>query len=384
MSKKMTSRDRLTAAVAGRDVDYVPCWAGFNPMETPQRVGHTWNFPWTLESTYRQQLEYQVRGLGLDQAVWLGGRAYKPTDGVTSRAWLEGDVLHKAYTTPAGVLHASVRYNEQWAYGKDILLFSDYNVGHFIEPWIRNEQDLECLKHVMRLDDSVAAIEGVRSQNAAGRQLADEFGLATMAYCGMGLTGAQHLFGVAPLCMMVMDNPGLVDAYLEHEHAINVRQLESLAAGGTQIIRRNGFYETADFYGPAMLEQFLGKRLRREAEVARSLGMLTSYTVHSGVMPILDYLASLTFDSFFGIDTAFRDVDLRTIKRKIAPAKSVWTGPSSTFHLWKGPDATRKAVRDVFEIWGKRGLILSPCVSAHCIMPWESTLAMIDEWKKLR
>ena len=30
------------------------------------------------------------------------------------------------------------------------------------------------------------------------------------------------------------------------------------------------------------------------------------------------------------------------------------------------------------------GFILSPGVSAHSIMPWESTLAMIDEWKRLR
>ena len=43
---------------------------------------------------------------------------------------------------------------------------------------------------------------------------------------------------------------------------------------------------------------------------ARAGGMLTTYTVHSGIMPILDYLAGLTVDSFFGIDIAFEGVDL--------------------------------------------------------------------------
>ena len=109
-----------------------------------------------------------------------------------------------------------------------------------------------------------------------------------------------------------------------------------------------------------------------------------SYTIHTGVMPILDYLAGLTMDSLFGIDTAFKGVELREVRDKLAPSKSFFIGPSSTFHLWNGPEPTRAAVREVFEVLGKTGLILSPCVSAHSIMPWESTLAMVDEWKSLR
>jgi hypothetical protein len=41
-------------------------------------------------------------------------------------------------------------------------------------------------------------------------------------------------------------------------------------------------------------------------------------------------------------------------------------------------------VRQSFEVFAPEGLILAPCVSSHSIMPWESTLAMIDEWKRLR
>ena len=200
----------------------------------------------------------------------------------------------------------------------------------------------------------------------------------------MGLTGAQHLFGASELCMMTLDQPDLVDAYLEHEHQINLRTIEVLGDLGVDIVWRNGFYETADFYSPAMLEHFLAVRLRREADAMHGAGMLMDYTVHTGIMPILDYLAGLPIDSLFGIDIAFKGVALSELRDKLAPTKSFWIGPSSTHHLWQGPDATRQAVRDVFETFGKTGLILSPCVSAHSIMPWESTLAMIDEWKQLR
>ena len=47
-------------------------------------------------------------------------------------------------------------------------------------------------------------------------------------------------------------------------------------------------------------------------------------------------------------------------------------------------EPANRIVRKVFDVFGKTGLILSQCVSAHSIMPWESTLAMIDEWKNLR
>jgi hypothetical protein len=171
---------------------------------------------------------------------------------------------------------------------------------------------------------------------------------------------------------------------MEHEHRINLRAIEILGDLGVDMIRRNGFYETADFYGPSTLARFVGPRVSAEADAARAAGMLTSYTIHTGVMPILDYLAGLTVDSIFGLDIAFKGVDPKAVRDKLATEKSLWIGPSSTFHLWKGPDVTRAAVRQVFEVFGKRGLILAPGVSSHSIMPWESTLAMIDEWKKLR
>jgi uroporphyrinogen-III decarboxylase len=202
---------------------------------------------------------------------------------------------------------------------------------------------------------------------------------------GEGLTGAMKMFGAEPLCLMVLENPALVEAFLEHEHQINLRTIETVAAWGGDIIGRNGFYETADFYGPEMLEHFVGPRLRREADAARSAGLLTSYTVHTGIMPILDYLASLTMDSLFGIDIAFHGVDLERVRDRLGDRKSLWLGPSNTYHLWAGPEATRAAVRRVFEVFGRqRGFVLSPGVSSHCVMPWETTLAMIEEWQKLR
>jgi hypothetical protein len=98
-------------------------------------------------------------------------------------------------------------------------------------------------------------------------------------------------------------------------------------------------------------------------------------------MPMLDYLDSLDFDCLLHIDVAFRDVDLYAIKDKLARRKSFWIGPSSVYHMGgEGPGAVRSAVRQVMEVFGKTGVLITPCPSAHSIMPWPNTQAMIDEW----
>jgi len=239
---------------------------------------------------------------------------------------------------------------------------------------------------VQRLSDSDETMEQVRRFIGERLAIANRYGLATVAQLGEGLTGAMKVMGAEQVCLAAIDNPGLVQAFVAYEHEINLRSIEVLGDLGVDIVRRNGFYETADFYSPAMLEQLIGPSLRAEATAIRTAGMHASYTVHSGVMPIIEHLASLTMDSLFGIDIAFEGFDLATFCDGLtgSTTKSLWIGPSSTSHLWAGPDATRAAVREVFNVIGKRGLVLAPGVSAHSIMPWESTLAMIDEWKRLR
>jgi len=380
----MTSRERLLAATRRQPVDYVPCCMPFNPLSDVQRRGHTWNFPWAPDAPAADQLAYQVEQLGLDQVVHCGCAVTQAAPGVESEVRRDGDLLHKTYHTPAGDLHASVRVNELWPHGDDIPFYSDFNIGHFVEPWVQTEADLAALQQVMRpLSAEQARANAVHAAESA-LALAGRWSLATSASVGTGLTGAMHLFGATQLCLMVVEQPALVEGYVEFEHQLNLLALRSLAGLGVDMVRRNGFYETADFYGPAMLERFLGDRLRTERDAAHAGGMLMTYTVHTGVMPILDYLAGLGLDAHVGIDLAFDGVVPAQVRDRLAPVSSLWTGPSSTYHLWKGPDATREAVRLTFDTFGRTGLVLSPCVSAHSIMPWESTLAMTDEWRRLR
>jgi len=126
------------------------------------------------------------------------------------------------------------------------------------------------------------------------------------------------VFGAGQLCLPTTDDPGLVEGYLEVEHRWTLDVLDLVLDWGADIIRRHGFYESANFYGPAMLDRFLGKMLG--AEIAAP-------------------------------DIVFDKPDLATIAKKL-PRMSFWKCPSTTFHMDEGPEVVRQSVRDVFKAFG--------------------------------
>ena len=378
----MTPRERVLAAMRSGEVDYVPCVPWFNPLFAPQRIGYAFQFP--FGPSQRERCEYIVNELGCDAFVNTGIPNVNPAPGVAARVWMEGDVIHKVWTTPAGELSAAVRYDEKWPCGFDIPFFSDFLIGHSVKHWLETEQDVESLRHIIRAPEDEAALARLRFEFIEHRRLAERLQLPTWASCGYGLTGAQHLMGPTELCLAAAERPELVHAYLQLEHEVNLKLLALAAELGVDVICRNGFYETADFYSPAMLEKFLGRRLRAEAAAARAAGLVTTYTINTGLMPIRDYLATIEFDCFNSVDIGFHDFDLATFVASQPERRAYEIGPSGVYHVWISAEATRAAVRKCFEVIGKRGLLIRQCPSAHSIMPWENTLAMVDEWKKLR
>ena len=383
MQSKMTSRERVLAAMRRQEVDYVPCLPLFNPLLERQRVGYRWQFPWG--PSQREQCEYLVNVLGVDAFLEVPIRAINPSPGVTSRVWMDGDVMHKVWRTPSGDLHAAITYDEKWPHGFDIPIFSDFLLGHCVTHWIESAQDIECLRHIIRPPESDDALARLRFDFAQARRIADAMQLPVITDIGMGLTGGMQLIGSTEICMMTVEQPDLLHEWLALEHEVNLRSIEIAADLGVDIVVRDGFYETCDFYSPEMLEGFLGEPLRAEGRAARQAGLVTAYTINTGLAPMLDYLATLEFDCFRCIDVAFKDFDLAALRDSQGDKRSYWIGPSSVYHVWKDdPELTRAAVRQCFAVLGKRGLLITTCPSAHSIMPWQNTLAMIDEWKKLR
>ena len=235
MRDRMTSRERLLAAIRRQPVDYVPCSPFLNPQDRIQRLGQTYNFP--FGPSREETVQYGVEVLGLDMVVSVTWQSHFPKPGVSSRMRMEGNVLEKVWSTPAGDLLGSIHYDNSWPHGYDIPFFTDYSIGRIIEPWLQTEQDLACLKHILCPPESDS-------------DLADVYRLATILETGTGLSGAHQICDSERLCLMAIDNPDLIDGYLELEHTLNMKNYEIGLDIGVDIIRRNGFYETTDFFSP--------------------------------------------------------------------------------------------------------------------------------------
>lgn len=380
--KKMTGKERILAAIRREPVDYVPCAPFMNPQDWTQRVGKRWQYPFGPSTP--ETLDYMVTKLGVDQMLILSWGVF-PSDNVSSKVWLENDIIHKIWSTPAGELHAAIRYNEYWPHGLDIPFFGDYNPAHYVKPWLSSMEDIECLRYILLPPRDKQQLEQIRFAHHEAKFLADKYQQPVGFYFGLGLSGALLMFGPAELCELMITNPDMVEAYLELDHQWILKNYEVAIDLGVDFIWRDGFYESCDFYSPVMLERFLSKRLQQEIRLVHDAGLPMGYTLLTGIMPMLDYLQKLDFDCIVCLDVFYKDANAVTIKNTLGGTKSFWTGPSDTIQMpWEKPEAVRAAVRHVFEVFGKRGLIITPCSSSKAVFPWENVLAMIDEWKKNR
>ncbi len=379
MTAEMTSRERLLAALRRQDVDYVPCCPSFSAsLAGPQ-------FTWSGRA---DSLERVVVDLGLDAVVHVGIEASWHPE-VDSRVWREcrpGElpVLHKEIRTPNGPLSAAIRVTEDLAHKDDIPLTSDWNVSRYVKPWFETMEDVERYAFVHMPPSDEAIVEGEERYRQAKRE-ADRYGLATHADCGTGLTSALQLFGAQQAVMVSMDNPEMIQRFLEIEHQTTMKRAEVMAGWGVDIIRRNGFYETTDFWSPRQIREWLAPLLREEIAAMKSGGAAVTYTVETGVMPILDVLAELDFDGFRDIEPVLGNQDMSVVAERLCGRHAIWGGVSGPIHIGEGtPEIVRQAVRDAFKVFGPRGLVLSAVPSTRAHWPWENSLAMFDEWRRLR
>jgi len=375
----MTPKERMLATLRGEDTDYIPCAPFF--WSAPTAPGYTWR-------NDEERLDVVVGRLGLDAFVPVGLEADRAPE-VTERVWQDHPpgaphpYLHKEIRTPAGTLSAVVHRTEDWPHGDDIPLCSDFNVSRYVKPWLETPEDVEKYAYVHR-PPGPASIEAARRSVEASRGRADRWQVPLYAGCGFGLTAAIQLFGPERAVLFSMDHPDALDRFLEIDHRTTMKRMEVLLDLGADIICRNGFYETMEFWSPAQYERFLMPHLKEEIDLVHDAGRVITYTVCTGVMPMLPHLASLSFDGLYSIEPALGHQDMHTVADALGGQKCIWGGVSAPIHIGEGtPETVRHAVRDAVETFGPRLMLAAvPSIRAH--WPWENVLAMFDEWRRCR
>ena len=375
----MTPKERMLATLRGEAADHIPCAPFF--WSSPTTPGYTWR-------SDEKRLEVVVGKLGLDAFIPVGlGADWSPE--VAVRIWQDhppGEQhphLHKEIQTPAGMLSATVRRTEDWPHGDDIPLCSDFNVSRYVKPWLETPEDVEKYAHV-HVPSGPASIEAAQRLIEEKRTLADRWQVPLYAGCGLGLTAAIQLFGPERAVLFSMDHPDTLDRFLDIDHRTTMKRMEALLDLGADIICRNGFYETMDFWSPAQYERHLMPRLREEIDLVHAAGRTITYTVCTGIMPMLPHLASLDFDGLYSIEPALGHQDMQAVADTLGGEKCIWGGVSAPIHIGEGtPETVRHAVRDAVETFGTH-LVLAAVPSIRAHWPWENVLAMFDEWRRCR
>ena len=375
----MTAKERLLAAMRREDVDYAPCAPTF--WSSPVEPGYEWR-------NEAERLEVCTDRLGVDAVLHFGiPQAANPE--VRERAWEEhppGErfpLIHKAIETPAGTLTATVRRTEDWPHGTDIPLMSDFVVSRIVKPWIRTHEDMDCFEQVWLPPDwtDVQVREAIRP----AREIAGKWGVPISLPTGYGWTLALSLMGAQAAPLLSVDQPDLLDRLAEIDHRVTMRKIELGLAAGVDILHRNGWYETTDFWSPAQIERHLLPRHQQQTALGHQAGVPSVYTVCTGIMPMLDLLHRAGFDCLFGIEPVLTGQDMRAVAETLGKDHCIWAGLSAPIHIGQGtPESVRRAVREFYEVFGRRGTILMATASIRPQWPWENVMAMVEEWEAVK
>lgn len=383
----MTSKERVLAAMRRQPVDRVPVSLGF---WSGKPLDQAFNF-----DSLEDKLAWE-RELGLDSYVSLplpfeGYGAALVNPDISQRTWREDDpaekfpILCSEWTSPAGKLSAKLRQTPDYPFDT-VNFFHDFNTPRFTKPLLATAEDMLTF---VRMDPYRLGRDSWyfdwREKCREAKEIAARQGLAVAAgggtsldYLIWGSTAEQAIF-------LLLEHPAETMTLLEYLHAFSRQRLELCLNEGFDFAIRRGWYESADFWSPRHFAEFAAPFIRDEIELVHQAGAASVYLMCTGIAPMLPELAKLDFDCLLDPEPVCTGQDLRHIVAELGERKSFWTGVSAPLHLGRGSaDEVRQAVREAYDIFGRRGFLLKAVPSIRRHWPWENVLAMLDEHRRLQ
>jgi hypothetical protein len=374
----MTTRERLLAALTGQDVDHTPM------------VLHFWSSPrhpravWTTE---RERLGF-YRQQGWDTYV-IAGAGVSPLSEVTTATAFEVNagqrVFCQTWHTPAGDLHERLRVTGDWLQELPPRhpLLDDFRTARYLEYPFKTTSDLAALPYLFPRHNPADEV-AMAAAHAPARALADEFAVPLVGYLPDGLDWLIWLFPAQEAVLRAALEPDFIRTLLASINAAYQQRLGLLLELGVDAVLRRGWYESTDFWSPSLYTQFAKPPLLAEVAATHQAGIPFIYQMDSGIMPLLDELASVPFDCLLGADPATSQQDSHTIRERL-PGKALWGGLSGPLQLGMGtPADTEAAVARAFVVCGNRGFVLGPGVGIRHQWPWENIAACDRAWRRLR
>jgi len=389
MKYEMTSKERILRTIEWKETDHLPL--------TINGICHTHVVD--LHNKFNKDLfkisDYCLE-LGTDTGIRFSMPFAFPDDvGInylTRRVPGERhDIFTKEYITPKGKLVQAVRKNEHFPFDK-IEIFSD----HLVPP----ERSYKYMVDAAHELDALECIFAPPGENAyaktwefarEAKKFADSRGIVlTCSLDGIG-DPLLWLSGVENIVYMSADDPGALHRYIGILSDWNVRRLNTYIDMGVDYINRRGWYESTDFWSPAMFREFLLPPLKREAQIAHAAGIKYTYIMNSGVDALAGMIAEAGVDMLTNVEPEMNDILAlrKTLRNKVAMCSGV-----NNYHVIEmgGEAEIDEAVRYAVENYAPGGgLILCPsdCVGGFDLYTGgvsekilTNTLHLVSAWKK--
>ena len=393
LPEKMTSKERMLAALTCQAVDHTPC---------------CFMIFLNLRRKCRDEVEFVQKQLelGLDTYVHTGYLSPSFHPDVKEKIWMEYENNEQIYSrrldTPKGPLIQRVVQKEGWPEAKNFHLYNDWSVPRSRKFLINPEQDLEKLPYVFgpaRDED----IRKLRESAAMAQKLSQEHHLIqaggwVSSYNALvrsddGIMGADcmaWLSGFVDVMILSMENPGLLSEYMRLIHEWNLKRISIyLDVTSADIIFRRAWYETTEFWSPTAYRQIILPFLKKEVELVHQAGRKFGLITTCAFAPLLDDILDSGIDVLVGVDPEQgKGTDLARIKIRFTEKKrALWGGVNGALTLEQGTAAdTEQAVKHALEVLGPdNGFILSPVDNVREETPqsWDNTRAFIQTWQRL-
>ena len=387
--KKATSKERLLNAIAHIKTDYVPLY--FLMMYSSGNIPFSWE-------NQVERVE-KVLNLGLDDTLWLQPplgyvEAYNAdmvpgVKSITNIAPAGMDeiypVITKTYNTPEGPLTQVVRKTEDWPYGDDIYLFSDFNVSRSKEYAIKNYSDIARLRFLLNAPDK-GQMDRFREEAKYLRREAGRLGVALEGGWSALGDAVVWLCGMESTLAAQMEEPEFVEDILDVICDWEIKRNEMLMDEGVDIIVHMAWYEGLDFWTPGNYRRMLKPRLKRIIDRVHERGLKFRYIITKGWKPLMDDFVEMGIDCISGVDPVQDKIVLPEVKERIGNKICLMGGINSSVMLTQWEDEKIEyAVRDAIEIMSPGGgFILYPVDQIFTDTPWSKVRVLIEAWKKYR
>jgi len=374
----MTARERICGAMRGEEVTPLPCAIYFNVNLRVDGFDCS-----TLEGRTALAVE-----LGTDPFVPMGmGVSLHPDVRVST--WAEESpgtnepILWQAWGTPEGRLTQAIKQGSacrDWT----SIRWCDEAASSLHEPLIKEHADIARCRYLLQPLTEADYSRWLAAQRRTFA-FAEDRGLPVVLTYGQGLAKLIFMMGAERSVLFALDDPQGFERLAEMIHQCEMRNIELAGRGQVDILKRFGGYEMCNFYNPDIFTKVCLPRLKAEVEFAHAQGLLIYYRIVTGMEPLLDTIADIGFDCIEGGEPCLSQCSLETWHAAFRGKAASWTGISTPVLLGgNDPEAVRREVRRCADVFGRKGFILGVTNSIRNHFPWDNTLTMVDEWKRIR